>query len=180
MTLTGTLRSLRATGGGGLFEGDLVCWALSSFLDSYTFILFYVSRFQVILFQTRVHGLNFFFLNRHFLPVEAWLQIPCCTHSVTPCIWPSVRTWNGAAHFVDQQTVPLRELIRKAHCTSYTYPGRSSPWQSHWKRTVTLSMAGNLGVRTEQIVGCSGLEAHFCHQICWATPEKLLDPSQSL
>ena len=60
MTLTGTLRSLRATGGGGLFEGDLVCWALSSFLDSYTFILFYVSRFQVILFQTRVHGLNFF------------------------------------------------------------------------------------------------------------------------
>ena len=123
--------------------------------------------------------LNLFFFNRHFLPAEAWFQIPCRTHSVTPCIWPSVRAWNGAAHFADQQTVPLWELIRKAHCTSHTYSGPGSPSQSHGKRTVTLSMAGNLGVRTEQIVGCSGLAAHFCHQICWATPEKVRDPSQS-
>ena len=60
MTITGTLRSLRATGGGGLFEGGLVCGAPSSFLNSYTFILFYVSRFRVTLFQTRVHCLHFF------------------------------------------------------------------------------------------------------------------------
>ena len=129
--------------------------------------------------QVLSYAYFFIFFNRHFLPAEDWLQIPCCTHSVTPCIWPLVRAWNGAAHFADQQTVPLRELIRKAHCTPHTYPGPGSPWQSHGKRTVTLSMAGNLGVRTEQIVGCFGLEAHFCHQICWATLEKLLDPSQS-
>lgn len=78
-----------------------------------------------------------------------------------------------------QSRFPLQELIRKAHCAPCAYPGPGpgSPWQSHRKRTVTLSMAGNLGVGAEQTLGCSRLEVHFCHQICWVTSEKLLDPS---
>lgn len=50
-----------------------------------------------------------------------------------------------------QARFPLQELIRKAHCTpcAYPSPGPGSPWQSHRKRTVTLSMAGNLGVGAE-------------------------------
>lgn len=58
MTVTGILRNLGPLEV-GIFEGGLVGRALSSFLKLY-FVLFYVSRFQVIFFQTRVHCLNFF------------------------------------------------------------------------------------------------------------------------
>lgn len=74
-------------------------------------------------------------------------------------------------------TLPLRELIRKAHCSpcAYPAPGTAASGKVTGRRTVTLSMAGNLGGGQSRL-GCSGLEAHFCHQICWVTWEMLLDP----
>lgn len=64
-------------------------------------------------------------------------------------------------------TLPLRELIRKAHCSpcAYPAPGTAASGKVTGRRTVTLSMAGNLGGGQSRL-GCSGLEAHFCHQIC--------------
>lgn len=52
--------------------------------------------------------------------------------------------------------------------------GQAAPGKAIGK-DCDLSMAGNPGAGTEQTLGCWGLEAHFCHQICWVTPEKSHD-----
>ena len=103
--------------------------------------------------------ISLFFLTDTFYQLKTGSRFQAAPTLSHPVFGPQSEPEMKAAHFADQQTVPLRELIRKAHCTPHTYSGPGSPWQSHGKRTVTLSMAGNLEVRTEQIVGCFGLEA---------------------